>query len=169
MILTEREHEVSQVYSRFQFIKKEGLTLSLIMSLAVTLLKIYEIIKNKDYYFNSRNITIIILSAFIIILGGLISATVRYEIYNDKSNNLGKVSYILQYFINFYMTILAAVIMSFNSKPKEILINIVISIFFCSFISTIAGTFMHTSWSKNFITKTTNSITPKFKYANKKK
>lgn len=147
MFLSEREFQSSQIYNKFDFIRKEGLPLSVIFALIVLALKISDFRKS-ELNFNSSVFFIFFTSVLLIILGGLISSYIRYEIYTDNESKLGKTAFFLQYFINLYLIILSGVVMRFDFDLKKIGYLMLSTLIICVVASIITSHALHKTWNK---------------------
>lgn len=150
MFLSEREYHSSQVYNKFDFIKKEGLPLAIIFSVLVLALKISDFRKS-DLSFNGQVFFILFSSVFLIILGGVISSYIRYEIYTDAENKLGKTSFFLQYFINLYLIVLSGVVMKFDFEMKKVVFLMITTFVICSIASLFTAYALHSTWKNKLI------------------
>lgn len=150
MFLSEREYYSSQIYNRIKFVKKEGLPLSIIFSVMVLAIKISEFKKSK-LAFTGETMIIFILSISLILLGGIISSFIRYEIYTDVENKLGKISYFLQYFINLYLIVLSGVVMKFTYDSKTVIYLIFITFIVCFLASIVTSIALHNTWKNKII------------------
>lgn len=156
MFLSEREYHSSKIYDKITFVKKEGLPLSIIFSILIFAMKVTEF-KKKNLSLNSETILIFFISIFLVLLSGIISAFIRYEIYTDMENKLGKLSYFLQYFINLYLIILSGVVMKFNYDSKTV-ISLIVATFIVVFIASIITSMaLHKTWKNKIILLRKNS------------
>lgn len=150
MFLSEREYHSSQIYNKFDFIKKEGLPLAIIFSVLVLALKISDFRKS-DLSFNGQVFFILFSSVLLIILGGAISSYIRYEIYTDAENKLGKTSFFLQYFINLYLIVLSGVVMKFDFEMKKVVFLMITTFVICFIASLFTAYALHSTWKNKLI------------------
>jgi len=150
MFLSEREYHSSQIYNKFDFVKKEGLPLAVIFSILIFAIKIGEF-RRSDLTFNSEVFFILAVSVLLILLGGSISSYIRYEIYTDVENKLGKTSFFLQYFINLYLIVLSGVVMKFDFELKKIIFLMVTTFIVCFIASILTAYALHSTWKNKLI------------------
>ena len=102
MFLSKREYFNSQVYSKYKFIKKEFIPLTLIYILINLIFKIIEF-KNSHFIFKFNVIFILLLSSLCILFSMIINSHIRYDIYKNVNNKLSKFLYFFYNFICIFL------------------------------------------------------------------
>ena len=149
MFLSKREYFNSQVYSKYKFIKKEVIPLTLVYILINLIFKIIEF-KNSHFIFKFNVIFILLLSSLCILFSMIINSHIRYDIYKNVNNKLSKFLYFFYNFICIFLFFLGGLVLQFDTNPKKTIILIITS-FLLSFIYSVFISYIaYKIWNKNF-------------------
>lgn len=157
MFLSKREYFNSQVYSKWRFIKKEVIPITIILVFINLITKIVEF-KNSHLIFKFNIFLILMLSSLCIFFSMFISSYIRYDIYKDVQNKLGFFSYFLYNFICVFLILLGSLVLKFDTNPKKTIVLIITSFLLSLIYSIFTSYFSYKFWNKNINFLKTYSI-----------
>jgi len=157
MFLSKREYFNSQVYSKWRFIKKEVIPITIILVFINLIMKIVEF-KNSHLIFKFNIFLILVLSSLCIFFSMFISSYIRYDIYKDVQNKLGFFSYFLYNFICVFLILLGSLVLKFDTNPKKTIVLIITSFLLSLIYSIFTSYFSYKFWNKNINFLKTYSI-----------
>lgn len=157
MFLSKREYFNSQVYSKWRFIKKEVIPITIILVFINLIMKIVEF-KNSHLIFKFNIFLILVLSSLCIFFSMFISSYIRYDIYKDVQNKLGFFSYFLYNFICVFLILLGSLVLKFDTNPKKTIVFIITSFLLSLIYSIFTSYFSYKFWNKNINFLKTYSI-----------
>lgn len=157
MFLSKREYFNSQVYSKWRFIKKEVIPITIILVFINLIMKIVEF-KNSHLIFKFNIFLILVLSSLCIFFSMFISSYIRYDIYKDVQNKLGFFSYFLYNFICVFLILLGSLVLKFDTNPKKTIVLIITSFLLSLIYSIFTSYFAYKFWNKNINFLKTYSI-----------
>lgn len=148
MFLSKREYFNSQVYSKWRFIKKEVIPITIFYTCINLIIKIIEF-NNSHLMFKFNIFFIFVLSSFCIFFSMFISSYIRYDIYKDVHNKLGFFSYFLYNFVCVFLILLGSLVLRFDTNPKKAIVLIITSFILSSIYSIFSSYFSYRLWNKN--------------------
>lgn len=131
MFLLKHEYFSSLVYSKWDFLKKEFFSLSLVFVFINFIVKFIEF-KKSNYVFNFGIFSIFLLSSLCVFFSFILCGMVKYDFYRNMKSKFNIFLYVFYNFVNFFLIILGTLILTFDNTPEKVLKFIM-----CAFILSI--------------------------------